>query len=284
MGKITEALKKVADERVARIQKKPETQYVIRKIAGTAINEHVVSFHDASSPIGEQYKILRTNIQTMRLANNCKMFVVTSAINSEGKTVTSVNLAITMAHDLNGKSVLLIDADMRKGALGKYLGIGRSPGLSDILKGEANIDSVLVNPGIENLTVMPSGKTPRNPAELLNSRNMEILLKTIKPRFDYIFIDSPPVMPVADPSIIAPMTDGVILVIQAGRTQRDVVKHAETRLEQSRAKILGFVMTNVEYHLPHYLYRYINKYDGYYYHEKKNEKKNEKREEKEIMV
>ncbi|MFH0764102.1 MAG: CpsD/CapB family tyrosine-protein kinase [Candidatus Omnitrophota bacterium] len=268
MGKITDALKKVADERIARIQKKPETQYVIRKINDTAINEHIVSFHDPSSPIGEQYKILRTNIQTLRLTNNYKTFVVTSAINSEGKTVTSINLAITMAHDLNGKSVLIIDADMRKGAAAKYFGINRSPGLSEILKDEAGIDAVFVNPGIDNLTVMPAGKTPRNPSELLNSKKMETLLNMLKPRFDYIFIDSPPVMPLTDACILGPLADGVILVIQAGRTQSDIVKHAETRLQQSRAKILGYVMTNVEYHMPQYLYKYINKYESYYYHEK----------------
>lgn len=268
MGKITEALKKVANERVAKIQKRPEVQYVIRKLQNTAINEHIVSFHDSSSPIGEQYKILRTNIQNLRVTKNYKTFVMTSAINSEGKTVTSVNLAIAMAHDLNNKSVLLIDADMRKGTVAKYLGINRSPGLSEILKEETGIDSVLINPDIPNLTVMPSGKVPRNPAELLSSKKMESLLNTLKPRFDYIFIDSPPIMPLTDACILGPMVDGVILVVQAGRTQKNVVKHAESRLVQSRATIVGYVATNIEYHLPQYLYRYINKYDSYYYHEK----------------
>lgn len=268
MGKITEALKKVANERVAKIQKRPEVQYIIRKLQNTAINEHIVSFHDPSSPIGEQYKILRTNIQNLRVTKNYKTFVMTSAINSEGKTVTSVNLAIAMAHDLNNKSVLLIDADMRKGTVAKYVGINRSPGLSEILKDEVGIDSVLVNPDIPNLTIMPSGKVPRNPAELLSSKKMESLLNTLKPRFDYIFIDSPPIMPLTDACILGPMVDGVILVVQAGRTQKDVVKHAESRLVQSRATIVGYVATNIEYHLPQYLYRYINKYDSYYYHEK----------------
>lgn len=268
MGKITDALKKVADERVARIQKKPEVQYVIKKVHDTAINEHIVAFHDPSSPIGEQYKILRTNIQTLRATNGMKTFIMTSAINSEGKTVTSINLAITMAQDLNNKSILLIDADMRKGAVAKYMGINRSPGLSEVLKGDAGIDSVFVNPGITNLTILTSGKVPKNPSELLNSKKMASLLDTLKPRFDYIFLDSPPVMPLADSCILSPMADGVIMVVQAGRTQRDIVKHARMRLEQSRAKLVGYVATNIEYHLPQYLYRYINKYDSYYYHDR----------------
>ena len=153
MGKITEALKKVADERVARIQKKPEIQYVVRKLENTNINEHIVSFHDPASPVGEQYKILRTNIQTLKSTKGNKTFVLTSSIHGEGKTVTAINLAMALAHDLNNKSVLLIDADMRKGKVAEYLGLKRSPGLSDVLKGNAQADSIFVSPNIDDLIV-----------------------------------------------------------------------------------------------------------------------------------
>lgn len=266
MGKITEALKKVADERITRIQKKSEIQYVVKKIENTTIDEHIVSFHDPSSPIGEQYKIMRTNIQSLKATKDLKTFLITSSINGEGKTITSINLALAMAHDLNNKSILLIDADMRKGKVAKYLGINSSPGLSDILKGDIEPDLTFVSPNVDNLTIVPAGKVPRNPSELLISKKMTSLLNSLKTRFDYIFIDSPPVVPLADPCILGPMTDGVILVIQAGRTQRDVVKHAEHRLQQAQAKTIGCIMTNVEYHLPHYLYRYVHKYgDEAYY-------------------
>ena len=263
MGKITDALKKVADDRLQRIQKSPDVQYVVKRAENTKFDEHIVSFHDPASPIGEQYKILRTNIQALKYKEGCKVFLVSSSINGEGKTVTSINLAISMAHDLNGKSVLLVDADMRKGSVARYLGLNKTPGLSDVLKGERTEEAVLVNPGIDNLTILLSGKAPKNPSELLNTKTMEKLIAGLKTKYDYIFIDTPPIMTLADATILAPMVDGVILVIQAGRTQRDIVKNSETRLLQAHAKIAGYIMTNIEYHLPHYLYRYVHKYEAY---------------------
>jgi capsular exopolysaccharide synthesis family protein len=265
VGKITEALKKVTDERITRIQKKPEIQYVVRKLENTNIEEHIVSFHDPTSPVGEQYKILRTNIQSLKQTKGHNTFAITSSIHGEGKTITAINLAITMAQDLNTKSVLLIDADMRKCKVAKYLGLNSSPGLSEILKGGAEPDTTFVSPNINNLTIIPAGKIPRNPAELLGSKKMEWFINSLRPRFDYIFIDTPPVMPLTDACLIGPLTDGVIVIMQAGRTQRDVIKHTENRLHQARAKALGYVMTNVEYHLPQYLYRYIHEYSDYAY-------------------
>lgn len=272
MGRITDALKKVADERVKRIQKKPQPEYIIKKVENTAIEPHIVAFHDSSSPIGEQYKIIRTNIQSLKSTKNLKVFLMTSSINGEGKTVTTINLAMTMAHDLSKKSILIIDADMRKGKISRYLGLHSSPGLSEILKGEAGAELTMINPGIDNLTVIPSGKVPRNPAELLASRQMAGLLSDLKTKFDYIFIDSPPVMPITDPCVLSPLVDGVILVVQAGRTQRDAVKHTEQRLHQSHANIIGTIVTNVEYHLPHYLYRYVHKYSDQSYYKEEKEK------------
>ena len=275
MGRITEALKKVADDRISRIQKKPDVQYVVKKVEDTKIEPHIVAFHDPSSPVGEQYKIIRTNLWSLKTKGDYKTFLITSSLNGEGKTVTSINLALTMAHDLNKKSILLIDADMRKGKVARYLGLNHKPGLSEILKGEIGVDSAFVSPSIENLTIIPSGKVPSNPAELLSSKAMSSLLASLRTRFDYIFIDSPPVMPLTDPCILGGMTDGVILAVQAARTQRDMVKTVENRLQQAHAKLLGYIMTNVEYHLPHYLYRYVHEYDGYkaYYEKEPKEEK-----------
>ena len=267
MGKITDALRKVKDDRIARIQKKPEIQYVVRRVENTTIDEHIVSFHDPSSPAGEQYKMVRTNIQTFRNAKNYKTYIVTSSINGEGKTVTTINLAISLAQDLNNKSVLLVDADMRKGRMAKYLGLHSNPGLSEILKGEVDVDACFVNQNIENLTVICSGKTPKNPSELLNSKQMLQLIASLKTRFDYILIDTPPIMPLTDACILAPLVDGVIMVVQAGRTQRDLVSHSQSRLHQAHGNLIGYVMTNVEYHLPQYLYRYIHEYGTYAYKE-----------------
>lgn len=267
MGRITEALKKVADERVARIQKTPDVQYIVKRLDNTKIEPHIVAFHDPASPVGEQYKIIRTNLRSLKAASDYKTFLITSSMNGEGKSVTSINLAMTMAHDLNNKSIILIDADMRKGKVAKYLGLHHKPGLAEILKGEVELENVLVSPGIDNLTVIPSGKTPKNPAELLSSKKMINLLATLKAKFDYVFIDSPPVMPLTDPCILGSICDATLLVVQAGRTQRDSVKTVENRLKQAHANVLGYIITNVEYHLPHYLYKYATEYgiyDAYY--------------------
>ena len=181
MGKITDALKKIKDDRfqqIQKIQRKPEIQYVVKKVENTKIEPHIVSFHDPSSPIGEQYKIIRMNIQSLSKTKFYKTFVVTSSISGEGKTVTAVNLAVMMAHDLNNKNILLIDADLRKGKVAKYMGLNKSPGLSEILKGEVEPDATFVSPNIDNLTIIPSGKTPKNPAELLGSKKMKAVLES----------------------------------------------------------------------------------------------------------
>lgn len=267
MGRITDALKKVADERVARIQKKPDIQYVVKKVENTKIEPHIVAFHDSASPVGEQYKIIRTNIQSLKMGGDYKVFLLTSSMNGEGKTVTSINLSMTIAGDLNDKSVLLIDADMRKGKVARYLGLSRKPGLSDILKGDVELGDALVSPNIGNFTIIPAGNPAKNPAELLSSKKMVQLLATVRAKFDYVFVDSPPVMPLTDPCILGSICDATILVVQAARTQRDTVKTVENRLRQARAKVMGYIMTGVEYHLPHYLYRYAHEYgvyDAYY--------------------
>jgi capsular exopolysaccharide synthesis family protein len=120
---------------------------------------------------------------------------------------------------------------------------------------------------------------PRNPAELLASKEMQSLIALLKNRFDYILIDTPPVMPLTDACILGKISDGVILVVQAGRTQRGIIKHALERLQQAGPKVLGYIMTNVEYHLPQYLYRYIQEYSHYKY-----EDANKNKEKEEILV
>jgi len=267
MGRITEALKKVTDERIERVKKRPKIQYVVKRIEGATIEEHVVAFHDPMSPVSEQYNILRTSIHQLKTTKNHKTFMLTSSIDSEGKTLTSINLAVAMARDINNKSVLLIDADMRKGKVAKYLGIPNHPGLSDFLLGKAEINEIVMNPGIDNLAVVTAGKTPRNPSELLNSRKMKDLLAAFRSQYDYILIDTPPVISLTDACILGPIVDAAILVVEAGRTQRDMAKNSEKNLIQAGVNVVGFVMTKIEHHLPGYLSKYMKQYDSYYaYH------------------
>ena len=261
MGKITEALKKAADDRLQRIEKinkiKEKRILLVKKVGDSKVDPRIVTYFDSKALISEQYKILRTNLLSLNKGKSPRTVVITSSIHSEGKTITSLNLSISIAQATQKPRVLLIDADMRRGKVQKYLGVEHGIGLSEVLSGKADVADALFKIDLDNLTFMASGEVPANPAELLDSDNMRHLLADMKTQFDYVIIDSPPIISVTDSGIIAPMVDGVLMVIQAGRTQRGMVQRATELLEQSNAKIFGHVLTNIEYHLPEYIYRYL---------------------------
>ena len=261
MGKITDALKKATEERMQRIERiakvKENDQIVIKKMGSSQVDSRIISYFDPKSPITEQYKILRTNILSLQKSKSLKSIVVTSSIHSEGKTVTAINLATTMAQATHKPKILFLDADLRRGRLAKYLGVKQHIGLSELLRSQCNLEEALFNIDLENLTFITSGTVPSNPVELLGSDEMKNLLSELKARFDYIVIDTPPLISVTDPGILGAQVDGVLLVIQAGRTQRGIVRHAIELLHQAQAKLLGYVLTNIEYHLPEYIYRYL---------------------------
>ena len=262
MGKITDALKKAAEDRMARLEKldtrdEVKYQFIAKKTVDSKIDPRIVPFYEPGSPVAEQFRTLRTHLLALESGKPIKAVTITSAINGEGKTISSINLAVSMAHDLNKKRILLIDADLRRSRIHKYLGINPETGLSDLLADGVNPDEAFVNIGINNLTILPAGKTPHNPAELLGSIKFRNLLSLLKEKYDYIIIDSPPVVPVTDAGLIGAQTDGVIMIIQAGRTQEGVVKHAVSLLKQAHAKQLGYILTNIQYHIPAYIYRYL---------------------------
>jgi len=263
MGKITDALKKATEERMSRMEKldqhdEVKYQFIAQKTLESKIDSKVVAFYEPMSPVAEQYRMLRTNLLALDTKKPLKVVAVTSSIHNEGKSISSVNLAISMAQDLNKKKILLVDADLRKSKVHKYLGITPDIGLSDILSNGTNADDALVSiKGIENLTILPAGKAPNNPAELLGSLKFKNLLSQLKEKYDYIILDTPPVIPVTDAGLIGSQVDGVIMVIQAGRTQKGVIKHGEGLLRQANAKLLGYIVTNIQYHVPAYIYRYL---------------------------
>jgi capsular exopolysaccharide synthesis family protein len=262
MGKITDALKKAAEERISHLgkldtQNQVKYQFIAKKTAESKIDPRIVAFYDEKSPVTEQYRTLRTNIQALEATKPIKAIAITSSIHGEGKTITAINLAISMAKDLNKKSILLVDADLRRTRITKYLGITSQLGLADLLTNGANIDEALLNIGVDNLTLLPAGKPPRNPAELLGANKMKNLLGALRSKYDYIILDTPPIIPLTDAGVVGAQTDGVIMVIQASRTQRGVIKHGEGLLKQAHAKLLGYILTNIQYHIPAYIYRYL---------------------------
>lgn len=262
MGKITDALKKAAQERIARIEKLDSRddvkfQFIAKKTVDSKIDPRIVSFYDPKSTVAEQYKTLRTNLQAINSKTPIKAITVTSSIHREGKSITTINLAISMAQDLNKKQILLVDADMRRASISRYLGVKSELGLADLISNGSDVDEALLNIGIENLTILPAGKPPHNPAELLGSVKMKNLIALLKKKYDYVIFDTPPIISVTDAGLLGPETDGVIMVIQAERTQKGIVEHAENLLKQAQAKMLGYILTNIQYHIPAYIYRYL---------------------------
>lgn len=261
MGKITDALKKAAEQRVERMDKvakvREREQIVIRKVGRSKIDPSIVTYFDPKALITEQYKILRTNLLSMNKGKPPQVFNLTSSSRNEGKTVTALNLAISLAQAVHKPKVLMVDADLRRGQVANYLGVKQPIGFSEYLSEKCELKDVCFNISIDNLTFIPCGDVPQNPAELLASDKMKDFLRNVRSQFDHVIIDTPPIIPVTDAGIVGSQIDGTILIIRAGKTQRGIVKHAEALLNQSHSKLLGYVMSGIEYHLPEYIYRYL---------------------------
>ena len=212
--------------------------------------------------IREAYKTLRTNVSfALPGEEGCKVVVVTSSLQGEGKSITAVNLAITYA--MADQRVLIIDCDMRRPKLARLLQMGAKVGLSNLIVDSKLMSEAIKPTGIANLDVILSGSVPPNPSELLCSVRMDKLIEQLKEKYDYIFLDSPPVNMVTDAVVLAPRTDGVIFLVRADRSERGSVLHAVDQLEYAKAKILGFVLNGVDMQRTHYGYN-KNSYRKYF--------------------
>ncbi|HKQ72404.1 MAG TPA: polysaccharide biosynthesis tyrosine autokinase [Blastocatellia bacterium] len=199
---------------------------------------------DHLSSVVEAYRMLRTSVLLSAAGNPPKTILFTSGQPGEGKTTTSINTAISLAQ--LGSSVLLIDADLRRPAVHKIFKLNQGQGLSTFLSRQVEIDSLIQKLWVPNLYVLPCGAIPPNPAELISSERMKEALRDLSGKFDHILIDSPPLINVTDPVILSTMVDGVILVIQAGRSTRDVLRRARQELNSVGAKIFGVVLNNLD--------------------------------------
>lgn len=193
--------------------------------------------------IQEAYKSLRTNISFSIRGNKCKKFCITSGASGEGKSITLLNLAISIAQ--TGKKVLLIDADMRRPAIARLLVEQASPGLSEVLVGAVNEEDAIRKEVYSNLDILFSGEIPPNPSELLTGDRMQQLIDTNAEKYDYILVDTPPAAVVTDACIVASMLDGVLLLVWQNRSRKDAVKQAVNNLQLTGANILGYVLNGV---------------------------------------
>ena len=211
------------------------------------------------SPIAEAYRALRTNVRFSSLNKPLRTLLVTSPSVTEGKSVTVANLSVAMAQA--GLRVAAVDADLRRPRQHRIFDLERSEGLTEsLLEGRMN-GALCPVENVEDLQVLPSGELPPNPAEMLGSQRMQDLLDELAGQVDVVILDSPPLLPVTDAALLAQRVDGVLLVIEAGRTRRTVAQHAVENLRQINANLLGVVLNAVPL-------RKIGYYYYYYYYQK----------------
>ncbi len=213
-----------------------------RKQARPGQVRHLITQLNPRSPISEQYRTLRTNLEFSSVDKALKTILVTSSSPSEGKSMTTANLAVVYAQQ--GKKVLLIDADLRKPTVHYTFRLDNLRGLSNILVNEAKLEEATNSTGIDNLDVISSGPIPPNPSELLGSRRMQLLIEEATNLYDLVIFDTPPVLAVTDAQILGNVVDGSILVIRSGQTEYELAIKAKEALEPAAAKLLGTVLND----------------------------------------
>lgn len=220
---------------------------------GTGEQRKNILDENSSFALREAYKNLRANIRFFLNQDGCKKFCITSSTMGEGKSVTTLNLAISFAE--NGHKVLLIDADMRRPSMGNLLMRKVSPGLSNVLAGMEDKKNVIHKDVYSNLDVILSGDVPPNPSELLDSERMKSLIDSVSKEYDYILVDVPPVNAVSDARVIANLLDGVLYLVRQKQTELDAVRHGIAQLKLAEARMLGFIINGIDPEESKYCYK-----------------------------
>ena len=220
----------------------------------------LVAHSEMASVYAEAFRNLRTSLLYSAPDHPPKTIMVTSLQPEDGKTSTVTNLATTLAQ-LGAGEVLVVDADMRRPNLHEILGVGQAPGLSTFLTGQASLEQVIVPTRVPNLSMIPAGRSPLNPAELLASERLGQSLETLGRRFTHIVLDTGPIFGVSDALILAARVEGVVLVLRQGRAGRDVAQRAIRNLLSVRSRLLGVILNDVDVH-GHGYYGYYGPY-GY---------------------
>lgn len=201
--------------------------------------EHIVPFRKGHSPAAESFRRLRTNLQFLNVDNPPRVFVLTSSVAMEGKSETAINLSLALAEA--GNRVLLIEADLRRPLVVSYMSMPDKVGLTNVLSGQADFEDVVQETRHDGVDLLACGPLPPNPSELLASDMARQLLEDLRRAYDYVIIDSPPLLPVTDGALLAQITDGALLVVRSHRTTSDQVAQAVDNLEKADAALLGLV-------------------------------------------
>jgi tyrosine-protein kinase len=220
---------------------------------------HLITVEDPKNPVSEAYRTLRTNVQFLASSRDMRTVLVTSALAGDGKTATAANLAVVLAQA--GRRVVLVSADLRRPRLHRFMKVANETGLSLALSDSIPFWEAALECGIDNLRVIPSGPIPPNPAELLGGDRMAEILDQLRLTADLVVMDSPPVLAVADASILAPLVDATLFVVDAQTGSRAATSQARDQLEHAGARLLGAVMNRFD---PSQAGDYP--YSFYYYH------------------
>ncbi len=236
---------------------------VIARIPGEEASERVVAAHQPRSPISEAYRTLRTNLEFSAVDSGLHTLVVTSGNPQEGKSTTAANLAVVMAQA--GKQVILVDADMRRPRVHALFGSSNNYGLTTaIMQGNPSPMEYVQDTDVPNLRIMTTGPIPPNPAEILGSQRTREVIDHLKEEADLIIFDSPPVLAVTDAAVLSTVVDGVLLVVEVGRTRRDVLYRATDALRRVGGHVLGAALNRVSSKRGGYYYYKYYEYDYYY--------------------
>src|SRR5699024_8636376 len=228
-----------------------------RKKQTTTTNKmrHLIAKLNPRSPISEQYRAIRTNLQFSGVDEAIKSIVITSPGPSAGKSITAANLAVVYAQQ--GMKTLLIDADLRKPTVHYTFRLDNLRGLSSVLIGEASFEDAVETGTIGDLHILSCGPIPPNPAELLSSKRMEELIAYAEDHYDFVIVDTPPILAVTDAKIVSQIVDGTIFVVRSGVSEKEEMKKAkEIMLSGGQTRILGAVLNDVPKNEETYYYYY----------------------------
>jgi len=232
--------------------------FMAKKLHKAIVNQQYKGFvveQKSKSIVTEAYKVLRTNIQYSSFDNEIKTIVVTSAQAAEGKSTVSGNLALSFSQ--TDKKVIIVDCDLRKPSIHKKFKISNLLGLSEVLIGQSILEKSVYKYN-DKLDILPSGKIPPNPSEMLSSVAMTTLIESLRDKYDIVILDSAPLQVVTDAQILSTKVDGTILVIRAQRTSKESVMEAKNLLNKVGANIIGSVLHSVETVKGKYYYYGVN--------------------------
>lgn len=214
----------------------------------------VVDFGGGSNPAAEAYRRLRTNLSFANVDDPIRKILVTSPNQGEGKTTTAINLAVSLAEA--GSKVVLVDGDLRKPALASRLGCSQEVGFTDYLRGEATMADLVQPSGISRLDVLASGQLPPNSAELLGSQRARLAIAELQNHYDFVVVDSPPVLPVTDAAVLSQWVDGTLLIVRSGRTRSRELASAIDEVSAGQTPVVGVVLNDVRARHLTYSYSY----------------------------